>query len=177
MRRAFLAGAMIALALPSVALAHVTVLPAYLEGGQRTTLVFSAPNERPQRAVIGFTVTVPAWVELTAAPPPRGWKLDVAAQRAAWSGGGRTAPGQTGEFRLSASTELAPTQITLVAVQRYDDGGTVRWTIPFTILPAPNPPKQHLWPAFIAGAIGLVVIIGGLAFLRLRRQPGSDQKV
>ena len=61
--------------------------------------------------------------------------------------------------------------ITVVAVQRYDDGKTVRWTLPLTILPASSSSPQHLWPALLAGAVGLVAIIGGLAFFRHRRQP------
>jgi len=172
-RRALFAGALAALVLTPAGLAHVTVLPAYLEDGRRSTLVFAAPNERPRHAVTGFTVTAPPGIELATASPPSGWRLQIAARRATWSGG-RAAPGETTEFRLAAMTEIAPTAATLVAVQRYDDGGTVRWSIPFTILPAANPPKQHLWPAFIAGAIGLVAIVAVLWLLRLRRRPTTD---
>jgi uncharacterized protein YcnI len=171
-RRALPAGVLLALLLPSRALAHVTVLPAFVEDGQRTTLVFSAPNERPPHAMTRLTVSVPAGIELTEATPPPGWTVAVAARTATWSGG-RTGPHETGQFRIGAKTELEPTAVTLVAVQRYDDGGTVRWTIPFTILPASHAPKQHLWPAFLAGVIGLAVIAAGLALLRLRRRPMS----
>jgi uncharacterized protein YcnI len=160
--------------LTPVALAHVTVLPTYLEDGQRSTLVFAAPNERPPHAVTRLTVTVPTGIALAAASPPEGWTLRIVGGSATWSGG-RTAPREIGVFRLGATTEIAPTAVSLVAVQRYDDGGTVRWTIPFTILPASHPPKEHLWPALIAGAVGLVAIAGGLTFLRLRRRAPSDR--
>ena len=174
MRAALLAVAVAALVLPSVAIAHVTVLPAYLEDGQRSTLVFSAPNERAPHAVMELTVTVPAGVELRTTTPPPGWRLELGAGKATWSGG-RTGPHEVGQFRVEAKTELSPTAVTFRAVQRYDDAATVRWTIPFTILPASHPPKQHLWRAFIAGAIGFVAIVGGLAFLRLRRPLRSDR--
>ena len=168
MRRALPAGVLLALVLPSVALAHVTVLPAYVEDGQRTTLVFTVPNERDAHTVTQVTVSFPAGVTLEAVTPPPGWRLAVAGRTATWSGG-RTGPHETGEFRLAARTQVSPTAVSLVALQRYDDGATVRWTIPFTILPAAQSPKEHLWPAFLAGVVGLLVIAAGLAILRRRQ--------
>jgi hypothetical protein len=163
-----LAGALVALAVPPLAAAHVTVLPSFLEAGKRTTLVFASPNERPPHAVTRLTVTAPDGVDLAAGPPTPGWTTAARGPRAVWSGG-RTLPGHAGEFRVAATTRLAPGGVVLVAVQRYDDGKTVRWTIPFTILPGDDAPAQHLWPALIAGAVGVVAITGGLAYLRLRR--------
>ncbi len=171
MRNALLAGALLALALPSVAFAHVTVLPAFLEGGQRSTLTFSAPNERPPHSVTELTVTFPAGIVLTADPAPPGWSLAIAPRKATWSGGA-TRPHEIGRFRLDAKTSLEPTGMVLEAVQRYNDGGAVHWTIPFTVLPAAHAPKQHLVGALIAGIVGVVVIAGGLLVLRLR-QPRS----
>jgi uncharacterized protein YcnI len=168
-RAALLAGALVALALPTAALGHVTVLPPYLAYGETTTLVFSAPNERAPHAVVRLTVTVPQGIDLRPIVAPAGWRLQVAGPRATWRDG-RTGPGQVGVFRLLASTRLEPETVSIRAVQRYDDGGTVPWTIPLTILPAANPPKQHLWPALIAGVVGVVAIGGGLTWLRLRRR-------
>ena len=168
MRRLLAAGALAALVLAAAAQAHVNVLPAFLEDGQRTTLVFSAPNERPPHAVTRLAITVPSGVELESAPAPPGWQLAVSDTTAVWSGG-RTLPRTVGVFRIAAQTSLEPGAVTFRAVQRYDDGATVRWTIPFTVVPTSNPPKEHLWPALVAGIVGLVVIVGGLALLRLRR--------
>jgi len=173
-RRALCATVAGALILPAAALAHVNVLPAFLEGGQQTTLLFTAPNERPPHAVIELSVTVPEGVDLTRLAPPPGWSLTISGTQAVWSGG-RTLPRTIGVFRLAATTDDEPTAVDLHASQRYDDGGVVRWTIPFTILPAPNPPKQHLLPALLVGIAGLFVIAGGLAFARLRRRPQQTQ--
>jgi uncharacterized protein YcnI len=166
-RRALLAGALLALALPCAGLAHVTVLPPYLEDGQRSTLIFTAPNERPPHSVTRLTVTLPAGIELADTSAPPGWRLDLAPGKATWSGG-RTAPHEIGQFRLAAKTGLVPTGVVLEAVQQYDDGGIVHWKIPLTILPAAHAPKQHLGRALIAGVVGLIVIGGGLALLRFR---------
>src|SRR5439155_1531290 len=86
-RKALLAGALLALVLPTVAHAHVTVLPAFLEDGQRSTLTFTAPNERPPHSVTQLTLTFPAGFELTADPAPAAWRLAVAPGNAVWSGG------------------------------------------------------------------------------------------
>jgi len=158
---------LLALVLPTVAYAHVTVLPAFLEDGQRSTLTFTAPNERPPHSVTRLTVTFPAGFELTADPATAGWSLAVVPGKAVWSGG-VTRPHEIGRFRLEAKTSLAPTGMVLEAVQRYDDGGAVHWTIPFTVLPAARAPKQHLVGALIAGIVGVLVIVVGLVALRYR---------
>ena len=168
MRHPLVAGVLVALVLPAVAFGHVTVLPPYLEDGKRTTLIFTAPNERPPHSVTRLTVTVPAGIDFASTPAPPGWKLELAPGKATWSGG-RTGPHQIGQFRLAATSGLAPDGVVFRAVQTYDDGGSVDWTIPFTILPAANPPKEHLLRALIAGVIGVVAIVGGLVAFRLRR--------
>jgi uncharacterized protein YcnI len=170
-RRALLAGALGALVVPALAQAHVTVLPAFVEDGRQTTLTFSAPNERPPHRVTRLTVTFPEGVELLPVAAPAGWRLELAPRRATWSGGA-TLPHEIGQFRLSAKTSLEPAGVVIDAVQRYDDGGDVNWTIPFTILPAAHPPKQHLVRALVAGIVGLAVIAGGIVALRFR-QPRS----
>jgi len=166
-RRLLTAGAVLALALPAAAAAHVTVLPTFLEAGKRTTLEFSAPNERAPHGVTRLTVTAPDGIELSAAEATPGWKLTTSGSTAVWSGG-RTPHHTVGVFRVAAETSNEPAGVTLRAVQRYDDGASVPWTIPFTILPVANPPKEHLLPALLAGIVGFVVILGSLAFLRLR---------
>ena len=167
-KRLLLAVALVVLVLPGVARAHVTVLPNQLEAGKRSTIVLTSPNERPGHALVDFTATFPRGVELASAPPPAGWHLTVTGNSARWSGG-RIAPGEVTEFRIAARTESPPGATTLYASQRYDDGKSVRWEIPFTILPASNSPTQHLWRAVFAAAAGFVLVVGGLVIVRRRK--------
>jgi len=167
-RRALLVAVLAALLAPAVAHAHAAVLPTFLEQGKRATLVFTAPNERAPHAVTDFTVTFPRGVELSAVSPPSEWQVTVVPANARWTGGS-AGPGTATEYRIDARTEIPPGAVTVYAVQRYDDGNSIRWTIPFTITPPSSSPAEHLWPALIAAAVGAVLIAGGLLYIRRRR--------
>ena len=164
---------LVALIAASPAAAHVIPQPAYLTPGAPTTITFVAPNERPPHVLTGLTITAPPGVDLASATPPRGWKLSIAGGTATWSG----TPGADSPdpFKIVASTSDAPGAVTFHAVQRYDDGGLVRWTVGLTILPtATAPPRQHLLPAIVTAILGLMVI--GLLLFRMRDRRGHDPR-
>ena len=150
----------VAVAAAAPATAHVIPQPAYLASGEHTTITFAAPNERLPHVLTRLTITAPPGVDLAPATSPRGWKLSVSGATATWSGE-TFAPGlgSQGPFRIAASTSLAPGAVTFHAVQRYDDGGRIRWNVAFTILPAATAtPHQHLRLAIVTAILGLVVI-------------------
>lgn len=156
-----------ALAAPALAGAHVVAQPAYLANGKRATITFAAPNERAPHAMTGLTVTAPAGVTLTSPTAPAGWQASITGGRTATWTGGRIAPGRPASFSVDASASTEPGATSFHAVQRYDDGGTVAWTVGFTVLPTPAAaPKQHLLPAVVTAILGLVVI--GLLLHRVR---------
>ncbi len=162
--------ALLALATASTAAAHVVPQPAYLTPGKQTTVTFAAPNERPPHRLVGLTITAPQGVDLARAAPPPGWSLSIDGRIATWAGR-PLARGAEEPFRIVASTSLAPGNIALHAVQRYDDSGLVRWTVAFTVLPAAAPaPKQHFLPAVVTAILGLIVI--GLLLFRMRDRRG-----
>lgn len=156
------------------AAAHVVPQPAYLAPGESTTITFAAPNERPPHTMTDLTITAPKGVELTRTAPPPGWRLSTFDHTASWSKAAVTTGVQPSvPFRIVASTSLAPGAVAFHAAQRYDDGGVVRWTVAFTILPAAAPtPHQHLLPAIVTGILGLVVI--GLLLFRMRGRHQPD---
>ena len=165
---------LVALIAAAPAAAHVIPQPAYLSPGAPTTITFAAPNERPPHAMTRLTLTAPAGVDLASASPPRGWKLSIAGRTATWNGETFTPGlGSQGPFRIVASTSLAPGAVKFLAVQRYDDGGLVRWAVAFTILPGTTAtPRQHLLPAIVTAILGLVVI--GLLLFRMRDRRRPD---
>jgi uncharacterized protein YcnI len=174
--RRTLAVLVLSLGFPAAALAHVTVFPGYLDAGEQATLTFDAPNERPPHAVATLTVVAPPEVQLRQRAAPSGWKLVVNGSTATWSGG-HVGPRQTERFQVGAVTDAAPGAVSFAAVQGYDDGARVRWKIAFTILPSPRPaPKEHLWPALLAGVLGLAAIGAVFAALRRRNRDASLQE-
>jgi uncharacterized protein YcnI len=165
---------LVTLIVASPAAAHVIPQPAYLTPGTPTTVTFAAPNERRPHVLTRLTVTAPVGVDLARATPPHGWKLSIADRTATWDGA-TYAPRleSPGPFRIVASTSDPPGAVKFHAVQRYDDGGLVRWTVAFTILPtAAATPHQHLLPAIVTGILGLVVI--GLLLFRMRDRHQPD---
>jgi uncharacterized protein YcnI len=173
-RKRILGVGLLALIAAAPAAAHVIPQPAFLTPGVKTTVTLVTPNERRPHVLLGFTLTAPPGIELERATPPPGWKLVTAGRTADWSLGATThEAGPDVPFRIVASTSLAPGTTTLSAVQRYDDGGIVRWKVGFTILPtATQTPKQHLLPAVVTAILGLVVI--GLLLLRMRQRRQPD---
>jgi uncharacterized protein YcnI len=160
--------AVLALALPTGARAHVTLSPAFLEVGTEATILFETPNERAGRATTSLSLEAPAGIELAEADPPTGWELDVMDGVATWTGG-RIENEDVVSFPLDVTARTEAGLQVFRAVQGYDDGEVVRWEATLTVLPASGDeaPSQRLGRALAAGAVGLAVI--GLSLLVLWR--------
>ena len=164
--------------------AHVTLSPPFVDRGIPATVVFETPNEREGRATTSLRLEAPAGIELEPETAPAGWRLELAAGVATWTGGRiegtdvgefplSVTPAASSEARRSVTARTAPGVQTFRAVQGYDDGESVRWQAPLTVLPAPagEAPSQRLGRAFVAGAVGLGVIgISMLVLWRARRR-------
>ena len=165
------------LALPAAASAHVTMTPPFVDADAKTTVAFETPNERPPHATISLEVQAPPGVELDSATPPAGWKLELTQGTARWTGG-RIGGERTVSFPLAVTARTRAGTEVFKAVQRYDDGESVRWEAGLTVLPAAGKeaPSQHLDRALAAGAVGLVVIAASFFALRLvRRRPLQER--
>lgn len=175
---AVLATAAVALLLaPGTAWAHVTMTPPFVDAGTKTTVSFELPNERPPHATVSLEVKAPPGVELAAATPPPGWKLQLEHDRARWTGG-RIEGRRTVAFPLAVTARTRAGTEIFRATQGYDDGESVRWDAGLTVLPAAGDaaPSQHLDRALLVGGIGLVVIAVSFVALRLlRRRPLQER--
>jgi hypothetical protein len=94
-----------------------------------------------------------------------------------WSDG-RIAGEGVVRFLVDVTVRTEPGQVVFLATQTYEDGKTVRWSVPLTVVPGPaaEPPPQHLRRALTAGVVGLLVIAGSLLALGRARARGSLQE-
>lgn len=147
--------------------------PSFVTAETPTTVTFTAQNERPRSATVTLELTPPLDVELAPEAAPPGWSADVRGRSIRWSGGRIEGAGFT-SFPARVTAGLPPGSYVFRAVQRYEDGGTVRWDSAFTVLPGSGDatPDQHLGRAIVAGVVGLAVVAAsllGLGVLRRRR--------
>jgi len=94
-----------------------------------------------------------------------GWTGAAKQRLATWTGGSLPAL-TTGDFAFRLETSRAPGNVTLRAVELYDDGGKVLWPVTLVVVPADEPSEQ-LGFALIIGLLGLLgLTIGGALLWR-----------
>ena len=114
--------------------AHVTMTPPFVDADVKSTVSFELPNERPPHATISLEVKAPPGIELAAATPPAGWKLELEHDRARWTGG-RIEGRRTVAFPLVVTARTRAGTEIFRATQGYDDGESVRWDAGLTRAP------------------------------------------
>jgi periplasmic copper chaperone A len=161
-RKIVLAGATLALAVPSAAQAHVTLQPKEAAAGGFTVENVRVPNERDDAATTKVDLQLPPGFAFASYSPQPGWsvrivkeKLDKPIQtddgpiteeirRMVWTGTGkgegRIGPGQFKDFPLSVQIpDKAGSTLTFKALQTYSNGEVVRWIgAPDADKPAPT---------------------------------------
>jgi uncharacterized protein YcnI/catechol 2,3-dioxygenase-like lactoylglutathione lyase family enzyme len=140
--------AVLALAAPASAGAHVRVQPEEAAAGAYTVLRVNVPNENAQLTTTRVEVRFPPGFGYALYQPVAGWSVDVKMTKAAKSGiTGRTVPARVGRVIWTAEdprAEIQPEQfedfpiavqiparageaLTFKALQTYEDGEVVRW--------------------------------------------------
>ncbi|ROS50916.1 YcnI family protein [Frigoribacterium sp. PhB118] len=159
------AAALLALAAPLAASAHVHVEPGQAEAGSYETLTFKVPNESATAGTVGLVVDLPTDTPFTSVSyePLPGWTTEVttstlpepveldgttiteAPTQVTWTAEGDTqiAPGQFQQFVISAGAVPDTGSIALPAHQRYSDGTVVDWA---DALPASGEEPEHPAP-------------------------------
>ena len=162
---------LIALAVPSLSSAHVTITPPFVNDGTETQISFATPNERAPHATIKVETTAPPGIEVVSASAPPGWLATINGQAVSWTQGRLTGT-STATFPLRVVAKVRAGTVAFTSAQTYDDGATVRWTSDLAVLPATGPaaPKQHPWGALIAASVGAIVIVLSLVVVRALRR-------
>ncbi len=139
-----------ALAIPTVADAHVTLNPREWEAGGFARFDVRVPNERDNADTTRVTVQFPENVISASFEPVEGWRRSVEMERldepieeegedpiterlarVTWSGG-RIRPGEFQEFGVSFQVpeDAAGEALAFPSIQRYSNGEIVRWIGP-----------------------------------------------
>lgn len=157
--------ALLALAAPLAASAHVRVSPGQADAGSYATLTFKVPNESATAGTVGVVVDLPTDTPFTSVSyqPTPGWSTEVttstlpepveldgttiteAPTQVTWTAEGDTqiAPGQFQQFVVSAGAVPDTGSIALPTHQRYSDGTVVDWA---DATPASGEEPEHPAP-------------------------------
>ncbi|MEO6826061.1 MAG: YcnI family protein [Microbacteriaceae bacterium] len=142
-------GALLAVAAPLAASAHVTVDPGQASAGSYATLTFKVPNESETAGTVKLAVTLPTDTPFTAVSyqPVPGWSTEVVTQKldkpvkisgatvteapssVVWTAepGTQITAGQFQRFAISVGPVPSVGHLALAAVQTYSDGTVVNW--------------------------------------------------
>lgn len=157
--------AMLILAAPSAASAHVQVNPDRAPSGSYATLTFKVPTESATAGTVKLQVDLPTDTPFGSVSyqPIAGWKTEVVTEKLAqpittddgtiteapvrviWTAdpGVQIAPGQFQEFVISAGAVPDTGSILLPTHQTYSDGSVVDWAEP---TPASGKEPEHPAP-------------------------------
>jgi hypothetical protein len=132
-RRALAGLALLALALPASARAHVEVLPSKPLLEQEQEFIVRVPDERDVPTT-GVRVVFPKGVNVSQFAPLAGWRRKILLTRdrrprGVVYTGGRIAPEEYAEFRFLATPRRAG-PVVWKTFQTYADGATKPWTGP-----------------------------------------------
>lgn len=139
-----------ALAVASVASAHVRLDPAKVPAGSFSRFAIRVPTEDPTASTVKVSVQLPPGLAFVNFQPKPGWKRTVTTERlktpmklfgetiteritsVTWtSAGAKIRPGEFDEFGMTAAMPAkAGLQLSFPAVQTYSNGTVVRWIGP-----------------------------------------------
>jgi len=159
-----------ALVLAGSASAHVVATPGFLASGSSESITFSAPNERDD-PMTGFSLSVPAGLEIVHAHAVTGWDESMDDSTATWSGG-PLAPNTELGFGMTLKADVEPGVVELQAQQLYADGSGVSWPVALTITPGEESSSQNLAVAGVVALIGVLALVA-IAMLAWRRRTNS----
>ena len=164
-----------ALVLATPAAAHVTVTPPFVPTGDSATFSLTGPNERNE-PMTGFAVSIPRGFRLVAAHSPNGWSATVREKRATWTGGSLAA-GTEATFHVELEASSPPGPAELEVEQQYPGGEVVRWPVALTVTPSGgDEPSQNLGWGLITGLVGLLVTVGVVAVVWVRRNRSLQER-
>jgi len=163
---AALVAALVCLALPAVAAAHVELAPDRVAPGSFTLFTVLSPNENTQR-LTGLQLTIPPGLLVSSVADTPGFTTKVVQDQAhrvaglSWQGG-NVAPTRLALFRFSGVAN-ATGLLQLTGIQHFSDGSTRLWRSP--VIDVADPPKAARDPLTLglaAAALVVALLVGGV---------------
>jgi uncharacterized protein YcnI len=163
--------AAVALTLPSLAAAHVTVSPTHTEPGERT-LIFTVPNERfdPEHpaGIDRVTITTPRGVGIGQTQAKPGWKTSQRGRTVSWSGGS-IGYGRYDTFGIEVEVPGGSEQLRFAATERFGSQPSRVERFPVVVVAPPRTSSgaHGLAVAALVVAVGASVIAAAGLFVGL----------
>ena len=171
-RRALSVAAILALALPASAAAHVELSPDTAAPGSDVLFTVKSPNESSTQPLTGVRLTVPSSLVIEGAADTPGFRTQVVRDQAgrvvslSWQGG-NVPPGGLALFQFAGTVPDATGEVRLTALQTFADGSTKLWRSPVVDVQSASTGSDTA-ARVLAGA-GIVLGIAAL-LLALRAQ-------
>jgi uncharacterized protein YcnI len=165
--------AVVLLAFPATAAAHVEMSPDRVDPGSFTLYTVLSPNESEQ-PLTGLRLTIPEGMEVDGAASTPGFTTQVVRDQShhivaiSWQGGS-VQPDDLALFRFSASVGSDKGTIHLVGVQTFADGSTKVWNTPEVDVEAESSGSSDTTSRVLAGAAIGLAAVAFAASVRRRR--------
>jgi len=163
-RHAALFVALIFLALPAGAAAHVELTPDRVAPGSFTLFTVLSPNESAQ-PLTGLELTIPDGLLVDSVADTPGFSTRIVEDQQhriaglSWQGG-RVAPARLALFHFSGTARSAGL-LQLTGIQRFADGSTRLWHSPVVNVASAGTKRDSLTLGLAVAALALALLLGG----------------
>jgi hypothetical protein len=165
-RRAALVAALLCLALPAGAAAHVQLSPDRVAPGSFTLFTVLSPNESAQ-PLTGLQLTIPEGLLINSVADTPGFTTKVVQDQShrvaglSWQGG-NVAPTRLALFHFSGLA-TGTGQLELTGIQHFADGSTRLWHSPVITVAEPETAssRDSLTLGIAVAALVLALLVGG----------------
>jgi periplasmic copper chaperone A len=174
-RRALSVAAILALALPASASAHVELSPDTAPPGSDVLFTVKSPNESTQ-PLTGVRLTVPSTLVIEGAADAPGFRTQVVRDQSgrvvslSWQGG-NVPPDGLALFQFAGTVPNSTGEVRLTALQTFADGSTKLWHSPVVDVQSASTGSDTAARVLAGAGIGLAVVALVLALRGQRRRP------
>ena len=175
-KRIALVAALMVLALPAGAAAHVQLMPNHVAPGSFTLLTVLSPNENPHQPLTGLRLDIPEGLGIDSVADTPGFTTKIVVDQRhrisalSWQGG-KVAPARLALFQFSAFA-FAKGTLQLTGIQSFADGSLRTWRSPVLTVASAGSGRDTLTLGLAGAALALALVLAlvlAAVFLQGRR--------